>query len=107
MSYRGKARRLAKAWSREIRASLEEQPFTTWEIIPHPPEARITQLKHKAGSTVITIQPSKQLPAVRIFDRCSLAYDGCDAWLPLLQRIRLKNAVRLWILRKRLQKPLT
>lgn len=107
MSYRGRARKLAKAWAREMRASLTDTPFDYWEIIPHDPEDRITQLRHKAGRTVITIQPSKQLPAVRIFDRCSVAYDGCDAWLPLLQRIRLKNCVRLWILRKRLLTPLT
>lgn len=107
MFYRLRARKLARHFSRELQRSIVDCPVH-WSIVPHPPEARITQIaKGEQQKTVVTIQPSKQLPAIRIFDRLSVAYDGADVWLPLLHRIRIKNAVRLWILRRRLQLPLT
>lgn len=65
-----------------------------WQVVEHPSLDGVTEICWAGYS--VTIQPSKQLPAVRIFDRCRLCFKGADVWLSLWQRLRLKNAVRLW-----------
>ena len=105
MLYRFRAARAARRLARELRASLMTQP-RTWSIRPHEAIDGVTELKATLKRRepedvdrvfTITVQPSKQLPAVRVLDRCRLACDGGDVWLPLLPRIRLKNCVRLFM----------
>lgn len=101
MLYRRQARKRARILAKMLRASLvwradgQIRISPEWTISEHEPIDGITDLRR--GQFAITIQPSKQLPAVRIFDRCRVSCRGADVWLPLLQRLRTKNAVRLWM----------
>ena len=104
MLFRRQARRHGRMVARRLRSTLVQRqhvggeiyPGGTWKIVPHSPIGGVTELENNQGFT-ITIQPSKQLPAVRIFDRCRLCYKGADMWLSLWQRLRLKNAARLYV----------
>ena len=48
-----------------------------------------------AGSMRIVIDPR----AVRLFDAIHLYVDGVEVWLPILARLRLRSAVRWFVLR--------
>jgi len=104
MLYHRQAKKRGRKLARMLRDSIawRDEPLGPiligtcwWEIVPHEPLDGITELRR--GDYAVTIQPSKQLPAVRMFDRCRLSFRGADVWLPLIQRLRLKNAVRLYM----------
>lgn len=97
MLYRRQARILGRKIARELRSSITHTP-DLWKVKPHHPLEGVTEIAN--SQFTVTIQRSRQLPAVRIFDRCSLSHNGCDVWLSLWQRIRLKNATRLWAARE-------
>ncbi len=103
--YRRAARQHGRDLARRIRESLvwrsnwgllrsDFHPGMEWELSGSP----------EAGTSILakrylrlTIRPNKWFPAIRILDQVRLAHAGCDVWLPLWQRLRLKNAARLHI----------
>lgn len=97
MLYRLHAARLGRRLGRELRSSLRYNP-DAWSIKAHDAIDGVTELQ--SSLFAVTIQPSKQLPAVRLFDRCRVSYAGGDVWLPLIARVRLKNAARLYMARR-------
>ena len=77
--------------ARELRVSLVEDE-ASWRIDRdfHDGAAVTT------GNFHITITPR----LLRVLDRIHLYCDGAEVWLPLVTRIRLRNAVRLYIARR-------
>ena len=76
---------------RQLRRSLLNEEEPQWEIDSDTQGRPILT----SGSFRILIVPR----AVRLFDAVHLYCDDVEIWLPILARIRLRNAVRLLLLR--------
>lgn len=100
MLYRRQAKRHGRKLARRLRDSLVYRcggqivPAQDWTIAGN---CSCDESQLERGPYLITIRPNSRFPSIRIFDQVRLAYQGCDVWLPLLQRIRLKNAARLHV----------
>jgi hypothetical protein len=78
--------------ARKVRASIARN--WSWEqagevVGPHGRGTSLTR-----DGVLVTITPRR----LRIFDRVNLYYKGGEVWLPLIARIRLRNAVRLYMI---------
>ena len=80
---------------RQLRRSLLDDEEQIWEIDSDP-----------QGRPILTSGPFRILivpRAIRLFDAIHLHCDDVETWLPILARIRLRNAVRLYLLRTALE----
>lgn len=94
---------LGRRLGRKLRASiLDTSCRNAWSIAPSTVAASTFGAEHSVGTAIrladteVVIIPRR----FRIFDRLRVYYKGHDVWLPLMARIRVRAAVRSFILNK-------
>ena len=94
-------RRQGRELARQQRLSLAQGYY--WKIEPLP--ANVEGARLSRGAFAIVLMPCDCcLKFIRVFDQCKLHYCSADVYVPLLARIRLRNAARVYVQAEALSK---
>ena len=83
-----------------IARSLRDEA-SCWKVKPCP--IMSGQSWVECDSLAVTITPCEKCPCLRVMDHVRVYKDGSDVCLPWLARIRVRNAVRVFLLENALK----